>query len=156
MIGKCLRYIGIPVFLCIALFSCKQQEMIPFQEVFQEHNDICIVVGIKEMIDFSSGCTQTQFNPSTHVFRSSLGKIQEDLSDGSMVEIVQEYFVVKLDCNPLAVGDEVHGEVILNSDELDRNYTNVNFTVVKTSDKLVWLWDDTIKLGVVIRSCGKQ
>ena len=143
------------ILLLPVLCSCKGQKGIPYEENFTAHNDICVVVGQREMIDFSEGNLQSEYNPVTHVFRGGVGLVQEDKGSGMQVETVQEYFVVVLDANPSAVGDQLKGSLILRSSSLNRVYT-ASFKVVKLTETLAWLWDDNIKLGAVVKVGAEQ
>ena len=137
--------------IMVCVLSCNRNNTIPYQENFLSHDGVCIVVGQREMIDFTSGNIQTASNPVSNTYRAGLAEVQEDKTPGLFVETVQKYYSVVLAAAPSAAGNVVKGSVILRSTNLNRTY-NAEFTVLKKDATYVWLWDEAIKLGVVIQT----
>ncbi len=74
------------------------------------------------------------------------------------VETVNSYFVLMADAVPGAVGTNVNGVLYLKHPSLPNSYrtygTNANpasFEVIKEDNSLVWLWENKLKIGIVVK-----
>lgn len=137
--------------IMVCVLSCNRNNTIPYQENFLAHDGVCLIVGQREMLDFTSGNIQTACNPVSHTYRAGIAEVQEDKTTGCFVETVQKYYSLVLDAAPSAAGNVIKGNLILRSTNLNRTY-NAEFTVLKKDATYVWLWDEAIKLGVVIQT----
>lgn len=143
-----------PAALCaFCVLGCKAPYTPSDKTLFEEREDISISVGYKQMIDFSAENLQYSFNPDKAIFRAGVSVSQMDASTGYEVEVAQHFFVLKLD-NPLgALDSDVTGTLYLTTDKLaagSRSYTIKNGKVIKLSENKVWIWDDVLRLGVVV------
>lgn len=140
--------------LAMLALSCKAPYTPSDQEVFSKMENVGVMVGYKEMIDFSTGNLQYSYNPSTHVYRGGVCVKQEDANTGNTVETVQYYFVLCLDREPGEADSELGGSMILCSNTIaagTRSYDLKSAKVLKRNDSLIWIWDSALHLGVVIR-----
>lgn len=144
------RTIIYAIILMLALTSCKGPALPVYDALFLEHTDVAIVVGKKEMIDFSSGLSQASYNPTTFRFRVGLAEQQPDRSTGLTVETVTDFFVLDLSAMPAEQGQKLTGKLQLVTTSLARSYTINDMQVLKKEDGKAWLWDDKLKLGVVV------
>lgn len=138
--------------LAAMLVSCKAPYRTPYEEVLDSRSDVCILVGSRDMIDFTYGPVQTSFNPVKHSYRAGVCLLKQDSGSDSWVEVMEEYFSLMLDAEPKAADEQVGGTLYLRTVSLSRSY-EAKFKVRKVEKGLAWLWDDTLKLGVVVR-CG--
>lgn len=146
-----LPYI-VAALLTAMLVSCKAPYRTPYEEVLDTRSDVCILVGPRDMIDFTYGPVQTAYNPVKHSYRAGVCLLKQDGSSDSWVEVMEEYFSLILDADPLTVQEQVSGTLYLRTVSLSRSY-DATFKVRKVEKGLAWLWDETLKLGVVVR-CG--
>ena len=82
---------------------------------------------------------QASFNPTKHIYR--VGNAE-----------YTEYFILFLDSIPQTEGSSIKGSVLLRSSSLSRTYSSLSFTVQKVQGSLVWLWDPSVSVGVVVRT----
>lgn len=132
------------------------------QEVFLGQTDVCMVAGQKEYIGGGLTPVQSSFNPSKNLYRGGNIEHSTDEATGCQVELVNEYYVLKLETSPGEVGTKVKGSVYLKHKTLPNSFRTygtsekpVEFEVLKSEDCKLWLWSPDIKIGVVIR-CGIQ
>ena len=133
------------------LLACQGPKTPGPLELFDNRDDICVVVGSKDMIDFGTEAPQYSYNPVKHIFRAGLPIIKKDSITNADIELVEQYFVLVLDAEPSSNGSAVNGTLSLKSNTIKsgfRTYT-VQMQVRKRSENLVWLWDDTKKIGVI-------
>lgn len=146
-----MRKIAIAITALLCFSACNQSTTTDFRAIFREKGDICFVVGPKNMIDFSSGNIQSEFNKGKMTYKAGVGNIQYDPSANKQVEIVEEYYVVVLDKEANSKVDETYtANVLLCSAALSRTYS-ANFTTIRADEDKIWLWDDALKLGIVVR-----
>lgn len=133
--------------------SCNGPETLSDEETFAEMTDVCILVGYKQMIDFSKGDLQYSFNNTKNIYRAGVTQTQRDEAEGIDVQTVQEYYVLRTE-KPLGeAGEAVAGQLVLCSGALSsgmRSYDIKDGKVLKTGDGLVWIWDSEIHLGLVV------
>lgn len=143
----------VAAFAVLALAGCKGPVTPSDQEIFSERTGVCLMVGYKNMVDFSLGDIQYSSNASKHIYRAGVTQEAEDASTGIAVQTVQQYFVLKLDEVPGEVNSSVKGSLVLCSPAIAagiRTYNIQNGVVIKKDDSLVWIWDATLHLGVVV------
>lgn len=148
------RYIILAAVFCLALFSCKGPSTPSDQEIFLQKESMCLMVGYKEMIDFSAGELQFSYNDTKHIYRAGVTVSQPDQNSGATVQTVQNYYVLRLEAAPGDEGSEVRGVLTLCSPTISsgiRTYDLKNATVLKTDASQVWIWDPELHLGVIVR-----
>lgn len=148
-----MRRIAYIAVLLLLVCSCKAPVVPSDQDVFAGRTDVCLMVGYKDMIDFSAGDLQYSFNNSKHIYRAGFTASQDDASTGQVVQTVQQYYVLKVD-EPLGeAGSAVKGNLVLCSPAISsgqRTYSIKEGTVLKADDTQVWIWDPSLHLGVVV------
>lgn len=141
------------VMCTILLSGCKGPARTPYNEQFLALEDVACIVGSRHMIDFSAGIVQTDCNPGLKRYRASVGVHEMDATTGYLVEVVKEYFVLTLESDPATGTAEgaspIPGKLLLRTNALNREY-KATFAVLKLTDSRAWLWDENLKLGVVI------
>ncbi len=148
---KRFAYIAV---LMLSVCSCKAPVVPSDQEVFADRTDVCIMVGYKNMIDFSSGDMQYSFNESKHIYRAGVTLSQDEASTGQVVQTVQQYYVLHANGPIGEVGSSVTGNLVLCSPSISsgqRTYAIKEGTVLKADASQVWVWDPALHLGVIIR-----
>lgn len=142
------------VILCaLCTVGCKAPYSPSDKELFEAREDICISVGYKQMIDFTPESLQYSYNPDKLLFRAGVSTTQIDGSTGYEVEIVQHFFVLKLNESLGVLDGDVTGTLYLTSDKLasgSRSYDIKNGKIIKISGNKAWIWDDVLRLGVVV------
>lgn len=136
-----------------ALASCKGPVVPSDQEIFSERTSVCLMVGYKNMVDFSIGDLQYSSNATKHIYRAGATQSVADASTGITVQTVQQYFVLKLNEAPGEVNSAVKGTLVLCSPTIAagiRSYNIQNGTILKRDDNLAWIWDSVLHLGVVV------
>ncbi|MBQ0097066.1 MAG: hypothetical protein KBS53_05385 [Bacteroidales bacterium] len=149
------------VALCLAallLAGCRAPFVPSDKDVFLNQTDVCMVAGRKEYIGGSTGRTQSSYNPTRHLFRGGNIDVVKDTVLNVTVETVNSYFVLMADAVPGSVGTEVSGVLYLKHPSLPNSYrtygTGANpasFEVIKEEKNMVWLWENKLKIGIVIR-----
>lgn len=145
--------VSVALIVFSVLVSCKGPSTPSDQEVFAGRNSVCLMVGYKNMVDFSLGDVQYSSNASKHIYRAGVTQSVEDASTGITVQTVQQYFILQLDEVPGDVNSAVKGTVVLCSPAIAagiRTYKMQNGVVIKRDDTLVWIWDATLHLGAVV------
>lgn len=141
--------------LAVALLSSCKGPYVPEDYVaFLEREDVCMIVGYKDMVDFTKGDLQYSFNPAKHIYRAGVTNTQFDASAGIEVQTVQQYFILQAG-EPLGEKDaKVTGSVVLCSPTISsgqRTYKLKEAVILKAEDNKVWVWDPSLHLGMVIR-----
>ena len=139
------------VCLALASSSCSGPYAPSAFTEFENRKSVCFMVGHKEMIDFSSGEIQYSFNNTRHQFRAGCAITLKDESSGGSLELVREYYVLNLEAVPADTGQKIKGKATLCTASITRDY-EAEFEVIKKENSLFWLWDDKLKLGVVINT----
>jgi len=146
-----MKKFSLIILAVVAICACGKDTHTDFRSVFEQREGICFVVGSKDMLDFTKGNVQCEYNNLKCTYRAGLGVIKYDLTDFTYAEIMEEYYVVILDSTPTGKVEEKHkATVLLRSTSLSRQY-DANFVTVKSSDEYLWLYDDSLKLGVVVK-----
>lgn len=139
--------------MAFALGACKGPQEPSDYEIFQAREDVCFMVGYKDMIDFSQGNLQFSYNPMKNIYRAGISVVMMDESSGLEVEIGQQYFVLQLEAGNLEVGSAVKGKIQLCSDKLangSRSYTLTDAKLIKADLSKLWIWDDNLRLGMIV------
>jgi len=133
--------------------SCSAPSTQSDAELFMSRTEICFVVGHKDMLDFTTNGIQTSFNASKNIFRAGIPSYVEDMTTGNLVETVDKYFILALNSSIPASGT-VNGKIYLKTDQISTGFRTYDseLEVKKTQGELVWLWDDSKKIGIVIRN----
>ena len=147
--------------LCLAallLTGCKEPSVPSNKDVFLNQTDVCMVAGQKEYIGGSTGKTQSSWNPTKHLFRAGNVEVVKDTVANLSIEMVNSYFVLMADAVPGAVGTSVTGILYLKHPSLPNSYrtygtstTPASFEVLKQEKGMVWLWENNLKIGVVVK-----
>lgn len=156
-LAKALAGIASAAVLALAVMtaavSCNGPDTLSDEETFAGMTDVCIMVGYKQMIDFSAGDLQYGFNNTKNIYRAGVTVTQRDENEDLDVQTVQEYYVLRTE-KPLGeAGESVRGQLVLCSSALSsgmRTYEIKDGKILKTGDGLVWLWDSEIHLGLVV------
>lgn len=138
----------------LAASACSGPKVQPYTEAFMAVEDVCVMVGYKQMIDFTSGDIQFSVNDTKHIYRGGVTLSQRDENLGLDVQTVQHYFVLHTEEALTADALDVNGTLTLCSPVLAsgmRTYKIEGASVIKAEDDRLWLWDDVQKLGVVVR-----
>lgn len=138
---------------CICV-CCNGPKTPSYRSILENKTDVCMFVGPRDMIDFSKGAVQTQYNTTSHRYRAGVCLQQKDSTSGRYVETMDEFFTVVLDTIPIA-GITANATVYLRSVSLSRSYT-ASFEICKIEDGLAWMWDEKQKLGIVARVGARQ
>lgn len=128
------------------------------KDVFLQQTDVCMVAGQKEYIGGATGRTQSSYNPTRHLFRGGKVDVAVDSVLKCTVETVNSYFVLMADAVPEGMGNSVSGILYLKHPSLPNSYRTygtdakpASFEVIKEEDNLIWLWENSLKIGVVVR-----
>lgn len=140
------------------LTGCKVPFVPSDKEVFLGRTDVCMVAGQKEYIGPASGKIQSSYNPTRRLFRGGNIEVALDTTLNLSVETVSSYFVLIANAVPEAVGTSVDGILYLKHPSLPNSYRTygtdskpASFEVIKEENNLVWLWENNLKIGVVVR-----
>lgn len=139
---------------CCAFVSCNGPKTQSYRSILENRTDVCMFVGPRDMIDFTKGAVQTQYNTVTHRYRAGVCIQQKDSTSGRYIETMDEFFTVVLDTIPIS-GIMTNAKVYLRSVALSRSY-DASFEICKIEDGLAWMWDEKQKLGVVARVGARQ
>lgn len=138
-----------------AALSCNGPAVEADSKIFADQQNVCLMVGYKNMIDFESGDLQYSVNISKHIYRAGVTFTQRDDAEAMDVQTVQQYYVLKT--NEVLTDspeDVVTGVLTLCSPTISsgiRTYDIKNGKVVKATDNQLWIWDSELHLGVVVR-----
>jgi len=137
----------------LVVCSCSAPDTESDEQLFVNRTGMCFVVGRKDMLDFSETGAQTSFNSSKNIYRAGIPTYVEDKSTGNQVETVEKYYILVLG-SALPASGNVDGTIYLKSDKISAGFRTyeAHFEIKKTQGELVWLWDDTKKIGIVIRT----
>lgn len=134
--------------------SCSGPKVQADADVFASAEDVRLMVGYKDMIDFASGDLQYSVNNAKHIYRAGVTSVQRDEAEKQNVQTVQQYYVLNTE-EPLGKAEEqVKGVLTLCSPTISsgiRTYKIEDARIIKATDKQVWIWDSTLHLGVVVR-----
>lgn len=150
-----LTVIIISVCSAIGLCCCNGPYMPSDREVFLSRTSECMLVGYKDMIVFHQDSIQHSFNETKHLYRTGKITTKTEQSTGNTVELVEEFFILKLDSAPGDAGSESTGKLYLTSSSLTRSYDNLHLKVLKRENGMIWMWDETKKLGIAFATEGK-
>ena len=150
-------------FICIclalavlSLSGCTVHLESDYKSLFTSREDVCLLVGHKDMIDFTSGPVQMECNPVKHTYRGAVCVYRTDVQNKTEVELVKDYYTLILDKTPAVVGDKLNGKLYLRTTDLNRSYDDMEMEVVKMSDSLAWIWCEKSKLGITVRICASN
>lgn len=161
---KKLKILNAALCLVILQFAgCKAPFVPSDKDVFLQQTDVCMVAGQKEYIGGATGKTQSSYNPTRHLFRGGNVDVAVDSVMKYTVETVNSYFVLMADAVPEGVGNSVSGILYLKHPSLPNSYRTygtdtkpANFEVIKEEGGLAWLWENSLKIGVVVRKEGSD
>ncbi len=157
-----MTYAAAAVLFALLLASCKEPYAPSDKEVFLKQTDVCMVAGQKEYIGGATGKTQSSYNPTRHLFRGGNVEVAVDSTSNKAkreVETVNSYFVLMADAVPEGMGTSVNGVLYLKHPSLPNSYRTygttaspASFEVIRNENGLVWLWENKLKIGVVVRT----
>lgn len=130
-------YIISAVIAIISASSCVDNTLTEIDFV-SSSGDIGLKVNGKVMLSYKAGTHQCSYNDEGAVFR---------VSDDTF----NNYFIV--DCKgktPTVTGESITATLTYTTID-DTPQTQCSFSVSKISGEKIWLWDDSKKIGAVVR-----
>lgn len=122
--------------LAAMLCSCVKYDM---DEILLEREELSLTW---------KGEDQIVFDPLTWQVASNVGNCEYRVNDDNMAN----YFVVRCSERPVSEGQDVTADVEWTLTTNTKRYEGLRFTVRKVrSDGLVWMWNKSQKIGVVIQ-----
>lgn len=140
MMKKYLNIIAAAASVLLAV-SCNRYDI---DEILLQRNDISMTM--KGEVIFA-------FDPATCQLGHSVNADEYRAYD----EKLAQWFILKCSQSPTTEGQEVAADLSWAGVNSTKSHKNLSFTVQKTdSNGLIWLWEDSQKIGIVIKDLNNQ
>ena len=131
------RHIAIMAVIAAIVSSCQQYNI---EETLLMREDISLTVRNEVIMIYDPATWQLGQNVTTNEYR---------VHDDNM----GNYFILTCDSKPWYAGQTIKADLKWTAPTRNMDETGLEFSVEKTDDNgLVWLWNSSRKIGIVIRN----
>lgn len=109
------------------------------EEVLLTREDISLTIKGTDQVSFNRNDFQLGFNDQRNEFRVVNDRLAQ-------------WFVLQCSATPVHEGQEITGTLEYTTDTVPKRLDNLSFIVQKISDDgLIWLWNSSRKIGIVVK-----